>query len=52
MDVKTIEELLRRRTIARGNKDYDEADRIRGQLDAMGVAIEDGAGDTRWRVKT
>jgi len=47
-----IETLLENRTTARANKDFAEADRIRDQLDAAGVAIEDVAGGkTSWRLK-
>lgn len=50
-DVARIEELIVLRRQARADRDWAEADRIRDQLDAMGVILEDGAGETRWRRK-
>jgi cysteinyl-tRNA synthetase len=45
-----IDALLAGRRAARGRKDFAEADRIRDQLAAMGVLIEDKAGGlTGWR---
>jgi cysteinyl-tRNA synthetase len=46
-----IEDLLARRITARETKDWTEADRIRDQLDAAGVVIEDGSSGTTWRRK-
>jgi cysteinyl-tRNA synthetase len=36
--------------ISRTNKDWAESDRIRDQLTAMGVVLEDGKGGTTWRL--
>jgi len=44
-----IEDLLARRIAAREAKDWAEADRIRDELDAAGVVIEDGSAGTTWR---
>ena len=44
-----IEALIQQRLDARSNKDWAEADHIRDQLTGAGIAIEDGAGGTRWR---
>ena len=44
-----IEALIQRRNDARDNKDWAEADRVRDQLQALGVVLEDGAGGTSWR---
>jgi len=44
-----IEALIQQRLDARSNKNWSEADRIRDQLTEAGIAIEDGAGSTRWR---
>jgi cysteinyl-tRNA synthetase len=44
-----IEERIRRRAEARGARDWAEADRIRDELQAAGVVLEDGAGITTWR---
>ena len=44
-----VEALIQQRLDARSNKDWAEADRIRDELVEAGIAIEDGAGGTRWR---
>jgi len=46
-----VEALLEARVAARANKDWAEADRIRGELDAMGVIVMDGANGATWRLK-
>ena len=47
--VDEIERLVREREQARERKDYAEADRIRGLLDARGIVLEDGPAGTQWR---
>jgi cysteinyl-tRNA synthetase len=44
-----IDQLLAERDAARAQKDFAVADRIRDELAAQGISIEDGAGGTRWR---
>ncbi len=44
-----IEELITQRNLARSNKDFPEADRIREELETHGVILEDGDNGTRWR---
>lgn len=44
-----IESLIQRRLDARSGKNWAEADRIRDELKALGILLEDGAGGTRWR---
>jgi cysteinyl-tRNA synthetase len=44
-----IDELIEQRLKARASKDWANADRIRDELSAAGIIIEDGAGGTRWR---
>ncbi len=44
-----IEALIERRTEARRRKDWAEADRLREQLTAHGIVLEDNAGGTTWR---
>ncbi len=44
-----IDELIVRRTNARKSKNFEEADRIRLELDKLGVILEDGATGTGWR---
>lgn len=46
---KEAEELIRRREEARKAKDWVTADKIREQLKAMGVIVEDTAEGVRWR---
>jgi cysteinyl-tRNA synthetase len=46
-----IENLLQKREIARADKNWKESDRIRDQLQVMGVVIEDSTQGTRWRKK-
>jgi cysteinyl-tRNA synthetase len=49
-DAEAIEALIERRRIARESRDFAEADRIRDELEARGIVIEDGPDGTRWRV--
>ncbi|MEM2445949.1 MAG: cysteine--tRNA ligase, partial [Candidatus Bathyarchaeia archaeon] len=44
------EELIRRREEARKAKDWATADRIREQLRAMGIIVEDTPQGVRWRI--
>jgi cysteinyl-tRNA synthetase len=44
-----IEALITKRLEARANKDWAESDRIRDELAALGIVLEDGAGGTTWR---
>ena len=48
-DDAEIEGLIRRRNEARENRDFATADELRDRLEAMGIALEDGAEGTRWR---
>ena len=43
--------MIEKRNIARENKDYKEADKIRGELLDKGVLIEDKDGKTIWKFK-
>ncbi len=49
LDRDAIDQLLADRNAARAQKDFVAADRIRDELAAQGISIEDGAGGTRWR---
>ncbi|MCZ6592026.1 MAG: cysteine--tRNA ligase, partial [Alphaproteobacteria bacterium] len=44
-----IEDSITARNTARAAKDFAEADRIRDELAAQGVVLEDGPGGTTWR---
>ena len=48
-DEAEIVRLIEQRSEARRRRDFAEADRIRDQLSALGVLIEDGPDGTRWR---
>ena len=48
---KDILEKIELRNKARENKDYKEADKIRGELLDKGVLIEDKDGKTSWKIK-
>ena len=48
-DVEQIESLIQQRLDARANKDWAEADRIRDELNAMNIELEDKEGKTIWR---
>jgi len=50
IDAAEIDALVARRNAARKARDFAEADRIRDELAAKGIAIEDGADGTRWKV--
>ena len=43
-------DLIAARLAARAEKNWAESDRIRDQLSAMGVVLEDGKGGTTWRL--
>ncbi|MCH7787895.1 MAG: cysteine--tRNA ligase [Acidobacteria bacterium] len=47
-DADTIDDLIAQRSTAREQRDFAGADRIRDELSAMGVTIEDGAMGTTW----
>ena len=44
-----VEALILQRTQAKACKDYAEADRLRNELLAMGIVLEDGPQGTSWR---
>jgi cysteinyl-tRNA synthetase len=48
-DGQRVEQLIEARKAARRNKDFAEADRIRDELAAEGILLEDGPAGTTWR---
>ncbi len=46
-----IENAIKRRTIARKEKRWDEADAIRAELAGKGILLQDGPEGTKWTVK-
>ncbi len=46
-----IEQMIALRTAAKKARNYAEADRVRDELFAVGIVLEDGAGGTTWRSK-
>ncbi len=50
VDAAEVDALIAARLQARAEKNWAESDRIRDQLAAMGVVLEDGKGGTTWRL--
>jgi cysteinyl-tRNA synthetase len=50
VDAAEVEGLIQARLQARADKNWAESDRIRDQLTAMGVVLEDSKGGTTWRL--
>ncbi len=51
LTAQEIEEKIRLRNLARNEKRWDEADRIRNELSKKGIALEDTTGGTLWKVR-
>jgi cysteinyl-tRNA synthetase len=49
--VEEIEQLIQARRAARSSRNFAEADRIRQDLDARGILLEDTPAGTRWKRK-
>ena len=50
VDAAQVEGLIQARLQARADKNWAESDRIRDELTALGVVLEDGKGATTWRL--
>ena len=48
-DMARVDRRVNQRTEAKANRDFGEADRIRDELAAEGVVLEDGPSGTTWR---
>ena len=51
VDEKLIEQKIQERLDAKKNKDFASADKIRAELEAMGIIIKDSKDGTTWEVK-
>lgn len=51
VDAAHVEDLIKRRKEARASKNWAEADRIRDELQALNVVVEDRNGVTTWRIE-
>ncbi len=51
VDQNKIESLIAQRNTARANKDFAEADRIRDELENLGIVLEDKGTGTTWKTK-
>jgi len=48
LDVARVEELVAERRTARESKDWEAADRLRDELDELGVGVQDGPEGSTW----
>ena len=46
-----IDDIIKKRSLARQNKDFKTADKLREKLFAMGIEVKDGQQTSKWEVK-
>ena len=51
IDQSEIKDLIEKRNLARKNKDFSYADKIRDDLNSRGIEIEDSSDGTTWKLK-
>jgi cysteinyl-tRNA synthetase len=51
LDEDRISQLVDQRNAARASRDFESADRVRDELDALGVVLEDTPQGTRWKLR-
>jgi len=51
IDEKQLEILINKRDVARAEGKYEDADKIRDEIENMGVILEDKDGKTSWRLR-
>ncbi|MCY4001981.1 MAG: cysteine--tRNA ligase [Bacteroidetes bacterium] len=52
LDAAEIDELIKKRSVARQSRDFSTADQIRDQLLEMNIELKDGADGTTWELKS
>lgn len=50
LDREQVNQLVQQRSQARANKDFKTGDELRGKLQEMGIAVQDGAAGSEWEV--
>ena len=48
---ENIQQLIREREVARSDKNWEKADEVRGQLDELGIVLDDTPEGTVWKRK-
>ena len=51
IDSEQVEKLIAERMMAKEVKDFEKADQIRNELDAMGVILKDSNSGSEWTLK-
>ena len=48
---ESIQQKVKKRALARKNKEFEKADRLREELDQMGIEVRDGVQGSEWEIK-